>query len=80
MVQALPASTKQLPNGDALLYVVGDFITATGRRLEGAGVIPDEPAPVTVDGLASGRDQALDAALRWIDTVVPRSVTGADAP
>lgn len=78
MGQALPASTKQLPNGDALLYVVGDFITATGRRLEGSGVIPDELAPVTIDGLASGRDQALEAALRWIDTVALPSVTRAD--
>ena len=67
MGQAMPASTKTLPNGDVLLYVVGDFVTTTGRSLEGAGVVPDETVPLSKAALAAGRDAALEAALAWID-------------
>ncbi|HET9369928.1 MAG TPA: S41 family peptidase [Vicinamibacterales bacterium] len=67
MGQALPALTKRLPNGDALMYVIGDFVTSTGRRLEGQGVIPDEALPLTVSGVSGGKDPDLDAALRWLD-------------
>jgi len=55
-----------------LLYAVGDFSTSTGRRLEGAGVVPDEAVPLTVGALADGRDPVLEAALLWIDAE-PRS-------
>jgi carboxyl-terminal processing protease len=68
MGQALPASTKLLANGDVLMYAVGDFVTSTGRRLEGEGVVPDEVQPLSIEALAAGRDLALEAALRWIDT------------
>jgi len=66
--QALPASTRRLANGDLLMYVVGDFVTATGQRLEGDGVRPDQVVPLTLVDLRAGRDAALDAALRWMDT------------
>jgi carboxyl-terminal processing protease len=67
MGQALPASTKTLPNGDVLLHVVGDFVTPDGRSLEGRGVVPDEIVPLSIASLASGRDADVDAALSWID-------------
>ncbi len=67
MGQALPASTRRLPNGDLLMYVVGDFVTATGHRLEGEGVRPDEEVPFSLEALRGGRDATLDAALRWLD-------------
>jgi carboxyl-terminal processing protease len=63
----LPASTKKLANGDVLMHAIGDFVTSTGRRLEGVGVMPDEVVPLSVPALAAGRDEALEAALRWID-------------
>jgi carboxyl-terminal processing protease len=66
--QALPALTRRLTNGDVLMYVVGDFVTATGRRLEGEGVRPDEVVPLSLPVLRTGRDEALEAALRWIDS------------
>ncbi len=66
--QALPANTRRLSNGDLLMYAVGDFVTATGRRLEGEGVMPDQVVPLTLQTLRAGRDATLDAALRWIDT------------
>lgn len=62
----LPAMSVKLPNGDTLLHAVGDFETATGARLEGVGVVPDEPAPCTRAELLLGRDPALEAAVRWI--------------
>ena len=48
MGQALPAMTKRLPNGDVLMYAIGDFVTSTGQRLEGEGVIPDEIVPLSI--------------------------------
>lgn len=67
MGQALPASTQRLANGDVLLHAVGDFVTSTGQRIEGAGVVPDVEVPLDPAALASGRN-ALQAALDWIDT------------
>jgi carboxyl-terminal processing protease len=67
--QALPALTRRLTNGDVLMYVVGDFVTATGRRLEGEGVLPDEVVPLSLPVLRTGTDATLEAALRWIDQI-----------
>jgi carboxyl-terminal processing protease len=67
MGQALPALTKQLPNGDVLIYAIGDYTTSAGRSLEGEGVIPDVSISLVPAALAAGRDEALDAALRWVD-------------
>ncbi len=65
--QVLPASTRRLTGGDLLMYVVGDFLTADGRRLEGVGVVPDEPVALDPVALRQGRDPDLEAALRWLD-------------
>jgi carboxyl-terminal processing protease len=63
---ALPAVLERLPGGDVLQYAIGDFVTAGGTRIEGRGVLPDEPSPVTRADLLAGRDPAVDAAVRWI--------------
>ena len=67
MGQALPAQFTKLPNGDVLIHAFGDFVTGDGTRLEGRGVIPDFPVPLTREDLLAGRDRTLDAALAWID-------------
>jgi carboxyl-terminal processing protease len=67
MGQALPAVTKQLADGDVFMYALGDFVTSTGKRIEGAGVTPDVVVPLSVASLAAGHDATLDAALAWID-------------
>ena len=67
MGQALPAMTKRLATGDVLMYAIGDFTTAGGRSLEGAGVVPDVPVPLSIRALSEGRDEVLEAALRWFD-------------
>ena len=70
MGQALPALFDKLPNGDVLIHAYGDFVTADGTRLEGRGVVPDEPLPLTRTDLLAGRDRSLEAALAWIDAAV----------
>jgi len=67
MGQALPAMTKQLPIGDVLVYAIGDYKTAAGRSLEGVGVVPDLSVLLSVSALSAGRDEVLEAALRWVD-------------
>ena len=67
MGQALPALFDRLPNGDLLIHAYGDFVTATGTRLEGRGVIPDESVPLERADLLAGRDRTMEAALAWID-------------
>ena len=66
--QALPALFDVLPNGDVLEHAMGDFLTPSGARVEGRGVVPDELVPLTRADLLAGRDAALLAALRWIGT------------
>ncbi|MDD3643560.1 MAG: S41 family peptidase [Candidatus Krumholzibacteria bacterium] len=63
---ALPSVLERVPNGDVLQFVIGDFTTADGRRLEGEGVVPDEPVEPTREALLSGRDPVLNAAIDWI--------------
>ena len=64
--QALPALMTKLPNGDRLMYVVGDFAGPGGARLEGLGVTPDQATPRSRQSLLAGRDDALEAAVKWI--------------
>ena len=67
MGQALPAFFARLPNGDVLIHATGDFVTANGTRLEGRGVVPDEPVSPSRRELLEGRDTTLAAALAWVD-------------
>ena len=67
MGQALPAFFAKLPNGDVLIHATGDFVTADGTRLEGRGVVPDEPVAIVRSELLAGHDATLEAALKWID-------------
>jgi carboxyl-terminal processing protease len=63
---ALPSFFVRLPNGDGFQYVVADYVSVSGRRLEGNGVQPDEVVPLDRRALLAGRDPVLDAAVRWI--------------
>jgi carboxyl-terminal processing protease len=67
MGQALPALFDTLPNGDVFIHAWGDFVTGTGVRIEGRGVVPDEHVALTRASLLAGRDAPLEAALAWID-------------
>jgi carboxyl-terminal processing protease len=63
---ALPSAFARLPNGDGFQYILADYVSEGGRRLEGAGVTPDEPAEPTQKELLAGRDPALELAAAWI--------------
>ncbi len=63
---ALPAVLERLPGGDVLQYAIGDFVTASGERIEGRGVVPDQVVEPTRADLLAGRDPILEAALDWI--------------
>lgn len=65
---ALPAMMDRLPSGDVFVHAVADFTDPDGKRIEGAGVVPDEVTPLTQKDLTAGRDTALEAAVRWIRT------------
>jgi carboxyl-terminal processing protease len=63
--QALPSVAERLPNGDVLYHAIANFLSPTGRPVEGDGVIPDVAVPLTREALLRGKDPALDAALQW---------------
>ena len=65
---ALPAQMLPLPNSDRLMYAFADYIDGEGRRIEGIGVIPDQPINPSREDLLKGTDAALQAAMDWIET------------
>jgi len=63
----LPSTELLLPNGCTFQYVVCDYTTTGGRRIEGVGVTPDDgEIELTRRDLLSGRDPDLEAALAWL--------------
>jgi carboxyl-terminal processing protease len=64
--QALPAAMLRLPSGDVMMFPIADHEDSNGRRVEGVGVQPDMPAPLTRRALKAGGDPALDAARAWL--------------
>lgn len=54
----------RLPDGGELQLSVEDYVTPKGRRLEGAGVIPDVVSKRTLADLRAGRDPDLAAAMQ----------------
>ena len=63
---ALPSRFDILPTGDRFQYAFANYISAGGKPLEGLGVTPDVPTPITLEALRDGKDLALDAAASWI--------------
>lgn len=62
----LPSVIEKLPNGDSFQYAIADYVSNKGRRLEGAGVLPDVEIIPTRAQLLAGTDPVLDAAAAWI--------------
>lgn len=65
---ALPSVFERLPNGDGFQYAIANYISLSGKPLEGIGVIPDQEVRLTRQALAAGQDPVLDAAVAWIET------------
>jgi carboxyl-terminal processing protease len=63
---ALPSAIEKLPNGDGFQYVFANYVSQSGRPLEGNGVIPDQSVTISREALLGGRDAVVDAAVEWI--------------
>ena len=63
---ALPSRIERLPNGDGFQYATANYVSASGRTLEGNGVAPDEEVHLTRKALLAGRDPVIEAAIAWI--------------
>jgi carboxyl-terminal processing protease len=55
-----------LPDGGELDVSEMDYRTASGVRLEGVGVAPDEKVPIETKDLRAGRDRALERAIQFL--------------
>jgi carboxyl-terminal processing protease len=55
-----------LPDGGELDVSEMDYRTASGARLEGAGVAPDAKIPLDIRDLRAGRDRALEQAIQFL--------------
>ena len=64
---ALPALMDRLPSGDVFVHAVADFTDPEGRRIEGAGAVPDVEILLNPQALREGRDAPMDAAVSWIE-------------
>ena len=52
----------RIPGGAELAYSEVGFVMQNGKRIEGEGVIPDRPVPLTIPDLQMNRDRALEEA------------------
>ncbi len=64
---ALPSVFVRLPNGDGFQYAFADYVSTSGKRLEGHGVQPDEVVVPGRQALLEGHDPVLEAAVAWIN-------------
>lgn len=55
-----------LPDGGELDVSEMDYRTASGARLEGTGIVPDEKIPLDIKNLRAGRDRALEQAIQFL--------------
>ncbi|MBL8964137.1 MAG: hypothetical protein KF787_02130 [Phycisphaeraceae bacterium] len=65
---ALPSTIEKLPNGDGFQFAMANYVSASGRVLEGEGVVPDEEVRIDRATLLRGLDPAVEAAKAWIQS------------
>jgi carboxyl-terminal processing protease len=63
---ALPSVIESLPNGDLFQFAVANYVSESGKELEGVGVKPDVEVAHTAAALRAGKDLVVGAALDWI--------------
>lgn len=56
----------KLPGGGELAYSEVGYTDVRGERIEGRGILPDEPVLPTRADLRDGRDRVLEAAVTWL--------------
>lgn len=64
--QAVASEIETLPNGDRFQLAIGDFVSAGGYRIDGQGVVPDQPVPLTRENLLAEGDPVYAAAAAWL--------------
>jgi carboxyl-terminal processing protease len=62
---------SRVPGGAELAYSEVGFRLANDKRIEGEGVLPDYPVPITVGDLQMSRDRALEEAQQLLATMKP---------
>ncbi|MAJ27846.1 hypothetical protein CBD41_00405 [bacterium TMED181] len=63
---ALPSLIKSLPNKDLLQMAIADYVSVSGKRMEGVGVEPDEVLEVDPDQIREYGDPTMVRAAYWI--------------
>jgi carboxyl-terminal processing protease len=63
---ALPSVIETLPNGDLFQFAVANYVSESGRELEGIGVKPDSEVAHTLAALRAQRDRPIEAAINWV--------------
>ena len=61
-----------VPGGADLAYSEVGFVLSNGKHIEGEGVIPDVPAPITLADLRASRDRALEEAQATLAQMVAK--------
>jgi carboxyl-terminal processing protease len=57
---------RDLPGGGQLMFSEVDMLIDGSKRIEGVGVMPDEPVFADPVAMVQGRDAVLDAARAWL--------------
>jgi len=68
----LNSTTEQLPTGGTLQYPHSDMRTPKGRRIEGAGVVPDIAVELRRADLLAGKDTVIEKAIEVLTKAVKR--------
>jgi carboxyl-terminal processing protease len=69
----------RVPGGADLAYSEVGFVLSNGRKVEGEGVIPDDPVPLTLSDLRLGRDRTLEEAQALLARMAGAAATPASA-
>jgi carboxyl-terminal processing protease len=62
----LPSLFEKLPTGAIFQYAISDYRSPNNILIEGRGVKPDIAVPLTREALLAGRDDQLEAAIKFI--------------
>ncbi len=60
----LPSAIRKLPTGAFFQYAFANYVSPTGKRLEGVGITPDLPVKLSRKALLKGNDSQLSTAIR----------------
>ncbi|HEX4779409.1 MAG TPA: S41 family peptidase, partial [Usitatibacter sp.] len=61
----------RIPGGGELAYSEVGFVLSNGKHIEGEGVAPDSPVPLSLEDLRASRDRSLEEAQALLATMKP---------